>query len=223
MIDPFKTQRFLKALDITREKYWLLERIMIIQSNYKNTVLKIPSDENLVEFSVLSEQYQQRHKSEIDWIKMCYELEEKGYLEIWGNRKDLTHIKINELKLTEKFLQHFYINDVESAFEEFIKLYPKQVRIKDAFSNKPKLFSVWGKNNREELIEKFQSIILKGNNNILFTRFMELTKLYLQDNDSEYASYNIESYFKAFDGIAHGYEAKHAEEMNKINLFDDDI
>lgn len=224
MIDPFKVARFLDTLQIKAEEYWLMYRIMVNQNNYnKNNTLKIPNDANIIEFSKLSESYQLRFKHDIDWVAMCKSLEEKGYLEIWSNNPDLTHIKLNELKVTDKFLQYFYITDVESAFEEFIKLYPKQVRIKDAFSSKPKFFSVWGKNDRDSLIEMFRVMILKGNNNILFTRFMEITRLYLEDNDSEYASYNIEGYFKAFEGISHTYEAKHEQEMLKVNLFEDDI
>lgn len=223
MIDPFKTAKFLDNLQIKAEEYWLMYRIMVNQNNYKDNTLKIPDNDNIIEFSRLSELYQTRFKNDINWVDMCYKLEEKGYLQIWSKEKNLTYFKLSELKVTEKFLQYFYITDVESAFEEFINIYPKQLRLKDAFSKTPKIISVWGKNSRDDLINLFKVIILKGNNNILFARFMELTKLYLADNDSQYATYNIEGYFKAFEGIAYTYESKLQENMNTPKLFNDDI
>lgn len=210
MIEPFKIATFLDGLEIEMEDFWLLYRTMINQGNYSNDILKIPKNINLIEFAQLSEKYQERFKKN-DWTKRCRELEKKGYIEIWTQNEE---IKLNEIKITEQFLQHFYITDVEEAFEEFITIYPKQIKVEN------KKYSVWGKNSKDELIQMFKTYIIKGNNNILFARFMEITKLYLNDNDSNCATYNIESYFKAFEGIAVMYEDKHKTELN---LFPDDI
>lgn len=210
MIEPFKLATFLEGLEIEIEDFWLLYRIMINQGNYSNDILKIPKNINLIEFAQLSERYQERFKKN-DWSKRLKDLEQLGFVEIWTQNYE---IKLNEVRITEQFLQHFYITDVEEAFEEFITLYPKQVKVEN------KKYSVWGKNSKDELIQMFKTYIIKGNNNILFARFMEITKLYLNDNDSTCAPYNIESYFKAFEGIAVMYEDKHKTELN---LFPDDI
>lgn len=210
MIEPFKIATFLDGLEIEIEDFWLLYRIMINQGNYSNDILKIPKNLNLIEFAQLSEKYQERFKKN-DWSKRLKNLEQLGFVEIWTQNYE---IKLNEVRITEQFLQHFYITDVEEAFEEFITIYPKQVKVDN------KKYSVWGKNSKDELIQMFKSYIIKGNNNILFARFMEITKLYLNDNDSNCATYNIESYFKAFEGIAVMYEDKHKTELN---LFPDDI
>lgn len=218
MVEPFKIQRFYKSLDINAEQFWLMYRIMINQGNYKDNLLKIPNNEDLLEFSRLSEEYQHRFKHDFDWIKMINDLEQKEYLEIWSNDKE---IKLTNLKVTDKFLQYFYITDVEDAFEQFISIYPKQVHVKDSSNlTKPKKYSVWGKHSKDELVEMFRVNILKGNNNILFARFMEITKLYLDDCNSNSAPYNIEGYFKAFDGIAAMYEDQHKTELK---IFNDDI
>ena len=210
MIEPFKLATFLEGLEIEIEDFWLLYRIMINQGNYSNDILKIPKNINLIEFAQLSERYQERFKKN-DWSKRLRDLEQLGFVEIWTQNYE---IKLNEVRITEQFLQHFYITDVEEAFEEFITIYPKQVKVEN------KKYSVWGKNSKDELIQMFKTYIIKGNNNILFARFMEITKLYLNDNDSTCAPYNIESYFKAFEGIAVMYEDKHKTELN---LFPDDI
>lgn len=210
MIEPFKLATFLEGLEIEIEDFWLLYRIMINQGNYSNDILKIPKNINLIEFAQLSERYQERFKKN-DWSKRLKDLEQLGFVEIWTQNYE---IRLNEVRITEQFLQHFYITDVEEAFEEFITLYPKQVKVEN------KKYSVWGKNSKDELIQMFKTYIIKGNNNILFARFMEITKLYLNDNDSTCAPYNIESYFKAFEGIAVMYEDKHKTELN---LFPDDI
>lgn len=210
MIEPFKIASFLDELEIEMEDFWLLYRIMINQGNYSNDILKIPKNINLIEFAQLSERYQERFKKN-DWSKRLKDLEQLGFVELWTQNYE---IRLNEVRITEQFLQHFYITDVEEAFEEFITLYPKQVKVEN------KKYSVWGKNSKDELIQMFKTYIIKGNNNILFARFMEITKLYLNDNDSTCAPYNIESYFKAFEGIAVMYEDKHKTELN---LFPDDI
>jgi hypothetical protein len=210
MIEPFKIATFLDGLEIEMEDFWLLYRIMINQGNYSNDILKIPKNINLIEFAQLSEKYQERFKKN-DWNRRLRDLEVLGYVEIWTQNHE---IKLNEVRITEQFLQHFYITDVEEAFEEFITIYPKQIKVEN------KKYSVWGKNSKDELIQMFKTYIIKGNNNILFARFMEITKLYLNDNDTNCATYNIESYFKAFEGIAVMYEDKHKTELN---LFPDDI
>lgn len=210
MIEPFKIASFLDELEIEMEDFWLLYRIMINQGNYSNDILKIPKNINLIEFAQLSERYQERFKKN-DWSKRLKDLERLGFVEIWTQNYE---IRLNEVRITEQFLRHFYITDVEEAFEEFISIYPKQVKVEN------KKYSVWGKNSKNELIQMFKTYIIKGNNNILFARFMEITKLYLNDNDSTCAPYNIESYFKAFEGIAVMYEDKHKTELN---LFPDDI
>ena len=210
MIEPFKIASFLDELEIEMEDFWLLYRIMINQGNYSNDILKIPKNINLIEFAQLSEKYQERFKKN-DWSKRLRDLEQLGFVEIWTQNYE---IKLNEVRITEQFLQYFYITDIEEAFEEFITIYPKQIKVDN------KKYSVWGKNSKDELIQMFKTYIIKGNNNILFARFMEITKLYLNDNDSTCAPYNIESYFKAFEGIAVMYEDKHKTELN---LFPDDI
>ena len=210
MIEPFKLATFLEGLEIEIEDFWLLYRIMINQGNYSNDILKIPKNINLIEFAQLSERYQERFKKN-DWSKRLKDLERLGFVEIWTQNYE---IKLNEVRITEQFLQYFYITDIEEAFEEFITIYPKQIKVEN------KKYSVWGKNSKDELIQMFKTYIIKGNNNILFARFMEITKLYLNDNDSTCAPYNIESYFKAFEGIAVMYEDKHKTELN---LFPDDI
>jgi len=216
MVEPFKLAKFLDELCITAEEYWLLYRVMINQNNYDDNLFKVPRDINIIEFGQLSQKYQDRH--DINWIQICKNLEQKEYLEIWGNDEN---IKLTNLKVTDKFLQYFYITDVEDAFEQFIAIYPKQVHIKDINGlTKPKKYSVWGKHSKDELVEMFRVNILKGNNNILFTRFMEITKLYLDDCNSNSAPYNIEGYFKAFDGIAAMYEDQHKTELK---IFNDDI
>ncbi len=210
MIEPFKIATFLDGLEIEMEDFWLLYRTMINQGNYSNDILKIPKNINLIEFAQLSEKYQERFKKN-DWSRRLRNLEVLGYVEIWTEHEE---IKLNTVRITEQFLQHFYITDIEEAFEEFITIYPKQIKVEN------KKYSVWGKNSKDELIQMFKTYIIKGNNNILFARFMEITKLYLNDNDSNSATYNIENYFKAFEGIAVMYEDKHKTELN---LFPDDI
>lgn len=210
MIEPFKIASFLDELEIEMEDFWLLYRIMINQGNYSNDILKIPKNINLIEFAQLSERYQERFKKN-DWSKRLKDLERLGFVEIWTQNYE---IRLNEVRITEQLLQYFYITDIEEAFEEFITIYPKQIKVDN------KKYSVWGKNSKDELIQMFKTYIIKGNNNILFARFMEITKLYLNDNDSTCAPYNIESYFKAFEGIAVMYEDKHKTELN---LFPDDI
>lgn len=216
MIEPFKIASFLDELNIEMEDFWLLYRIMINQGNYSNDILKIPKNINLIEFAQLSERYQERFKKN-DWSKRLRNLEKQEFVEIWT---ELEEIKLNTVRITDKFLQYFYITDIERAFEDFIKLYPDKLLINDQFSKKSKPLSTWGKNSKDELIQLFKTIIIEGNNNIKYAKFMEITKLYLDDCNSEYATYNIEGYFKAFEGIANMYENKHKTELN---LFPDDI
>ena len=215
MIQPFKLASFLNELEITIEEYWLCYRIMLLRNSYTGIKLEIIPDTELLTFSQLSKQYQERFKEKIKWKELALDLEKKGYLNIWSH--DLDNFDIKNITVEENFYQHFYISDLEECFAQFIQLYPSQIEV--STKGKTVRYSSWGKKSAPELIVLMQKYILKGNNNILFTRFMEITRQYLDDQSSKYAPYNIEGYFMAFEGIAQGYEKD-----NKItDLFNDNI
>lgn len=214
MVEPFKLAKFLDKLEITIEEYWLCYRILVLKNSYNNVRLEVP-DNDLLDFGKLSQEYQERFKEVIDWKQLAKNLEEKGFICIWSH--DLNNFDIANITIEEEFLQYFYIDDLRAAFAEFIHLYPRQIEVN--IKGKRTVYSSYGKKSEDELITLMQKYILKGNSNILFARFMEITRMYLNEQSSKYAPYNIEGYFMAFEGIAKGYE-----EDSKIGqLFEDNI
>lgn len=217
MLEPFKVAKFLESLEITIEEYWLCYRIMLIRSKYSEDNITVPNGD-LLEFSQLSEKYQVRFSKIVDFKKLTINLEQKGFIHIWS--RDLDNFDIKHINVNEKFLQYFYIDDIREAFAEFVELYPKRVAVKGDTKGSSTKYSVWGKLSEDELLDIFQAKILKGNNKIRFTRFMEITKMYLDEQNSNTAPYGIKGYFEAFEGIARSYEEK---ENSVKSLFEEDV
>ena len=203
MVDAYKFAEYLERTKLSADEFWFLYRVMILQDNNKNGVFKVPNittNEASFNFSLWNKTYQERFKTYlntgIDWRAIVDKLDNEGYLENWGKE-----YKMNEMKVTDKFTSNFLISDVEKAFMEFYSIYPKQVRIKS---------SIWPSLNtsREILTKQYNEVILKGGNELLHHRCLMITEMYLEEGNFKDAPYNIENYFKAFEGISAMMEEK---------------
>ena len=203
MIEGVRIAKYLSNTGLMMEEFYLLYRLMFQEQNIKNGMLKPPGkEENDREFSRLSQEYQEKHQNYldtgIDWVKICKKLQKEEYLEIWTNNLDA--IKLTEMKVTEKFKQHFLISDVERVFNDVLKLYPSWVSVRGiefpAMDKSP-----------EELVKLYGEHILKGNNALLHERFMLVTEKYLEKSQSKYAKYKLSNWIKeAYHGVAYAYE-----------------
>jgi hypothetical protein len=204
MIEGIRIAKYLKDTGLMMEEFYLLYRLMFQEENIKHGMLKPPSkevDEN-VEFSKLSQEYQEKHQTYldtgIDWVKICRKLSTEEYLTIWGNTPDV--IKLTEMKVTEKFKQHFLISDVEQAFNDVLRLYPSWVNVKGlefpAVDKSPEI-----------LAKLYGEHVLKGRNALLHERFLMITELYLKRSQSKYAKYKLSNWIiEAYHGVAYAYE-----------------
>lgn len=205
MIEGIRIAKYLSNTGLMVEEFYLLYRLMFQEENIKNGLLKPPGKEEgdvNVEFSKLSQKYQEKHQSYLDtginWVKICRKLQSEQYLEIWTDNLDI--IKLTEMKVTEKFKQHFLISDIEQAFNDVLKLYPSWVNVKGieypAVDKSP-----------ATLIKLYGEHVLNGRNALLHERFLMITELYLKKNDSRYAKYKLSNWItEAYHGVAYAYE-----------------
>lgn len=213
MVEGFKLSMYLDETGLAAEEFYYLYRIMLLEPDASDRILKITMKdvhEGTFLFSQMSLKYQENATiggDKIDWKKICFSLEEKGFIEIW----DKNDLSLTGVKVTDKFKKEFFISDVETAFMEVVAMYPKMVRINKSTSRYPALnepLSV--------LAKEYNEKILLNGNKARHYRFLAITEMYLRDIDSQYAPYNLQNYFKAFEGIAIAYESGSQAERSNV-------
>lgn len=206
ILDGYRYAKYLDNTGLSSEEYYLLYRIMLQEQNLIDGILKVSAgekEEAIKQFSKWSQKYQERHRNylgtDIDWLKICDNLEDKEFLLIHvplRDRKNRTSYKLSELTVTDKFKSCFLLSDVEQAFYEFKAIYPEWVVIKGArFPSQDKA--------PEELVKIYDEYVLKGGNALFHERCLLITQRYLSQQESRNAPYKMSNYFKeAYQGIA---------------------
>lgn len=216
MIDGYKMRKYLHNTGLHISEFWTLYEIMMQEQITKGEVFKIPnvnSNEATFNFSVWTEEYHKKHQyylgNKINNRQVIDDLEDRGYIENW----DRNNYEINKMRVTDKFKDTFLINDVESAFNEFIELYPSWVIVNS--HRYPSMDMA-----RDEMIIMYNEKILLGGNKLNHLRCMAITDMYLgEGNFKDGAPMKISKYFNAFENIANLMENK--KPTNNNNPFNE--
>lgn len=206
IIDGQKFPLYLRNTGLRAEQFYLLYRIMVLESNLIDGITKVKVDDKesyIKEFAIWSEDYERLHAKELNSLENCFLLEEKEFLEIHIKEKDrvnLTSIPLSKMKVTSKFKSYFLISDAKQAFYDFIDIYPMWVIVKGTrFPSKDLP--------EEQLIELYHKHITKGGNALLHERCLLITKRYLDSNDSRNAPMRISKFItEVYDGVAEAIE-----------------
>lgn len=225
MVDGFRLSKYLNQTKLSAEEFWFLYRVLVQEPNVSGSVLKVITEDihkATHKFSVWSEIYHKEARiggDKIDWKKVLFTLEERGFIEIWSNNPN--QILLNEVKTTEKFKKEFLISDIRNALMEFVEIYPMWVYIQKTNSKFPSQ-----NKSLDELERDYNEKVLKGGNMLLHQRCLLITKMYLESENKKWANCNMSTYFDSFEGIARAFEkgngADDIPNSGSVNIYTDE-
>lgn len=226
MVDGFRLSKYLNQTKLSAEEFWFLYRILVQEPTVSGSILKIVTEdvhEATSKFSMWSEIYHKEARiggEPIDWKKVLFTLEDRGFIEIWSKNPEV-EILLSEVKTTEEFKKEFLISDIRVALMEFVEIYPMWVFIQKTGSKFPSM-----NKNLDILEREYNEKILKGGNMLLHQRCLLITKMYLDSENKKWANCNMSTYFDSFEGIARAFEqgngANDIPGNNSINIYTDE-